>query len=94
MERLGLSFLVEDTAARLPLLFTVRIPEGVDDAALRRDLLERKGIEIGAGLGPLAGKVWRIGLMGENARPEAVDALLEALAEALAIHAAPRVAAE
>ncbi|MEM6743856.1 MAG: alanine--glyoxylate aminotransferase family protein [Pseudomonadota bacterium] len=94
MERLGLSFLVEDPAARLPMLNAVRIPQGVDDAALRRDLLERRGIEIGAGLGPLAGKVWRIGLMGENARPEAVDALLDALAEALADHAAPRVAAQ
>ncbi|MEM1315723.1 MAG: alanine--glyoxylate aminotransferase family protein [Pseudomonadota bacterium] len=93
LARLGLAFLVEDPGARLPMLNTVRVPDGVDEAAVRRDLLERCGIEIGAGLGPLAGQVWRIGLMGENARPEAVDRLLAALAEAIS-PAAARVAAE
>jgi len=52
---------------------------GVDEAAVRKSLLLDHGIEIGGGLGPLAGKVWRIGLMGENARPEVVDRLLAAL---------------
>ncbi|MEO1688790.1 MAG: alanine--glyoxylate aminotransferase family protein, partial [Pseudomonadota bacterium] len=91
---LGLEFLVEP-GARLPMLNTVRIPDGVEDAPLRAALLQGRGIEIGAGLGPLAGKVWRIGLMGENARPETVDRLLDALAEALsAARARAAIAAE
>lgn len=71
-------------AHRLPTLTTVRIPEGVDDAAVRRRLLEAYGIEIGGGLGELKGQVWRIGLMGYNARPEVVDRLLEAMKNILA----------
>jgi alanine-glyoxylate transaminase/serine-glyoxylate transaminase/serine-pyruvate transaminase len=57
---------------------------GAGEAALRRRLLEHHGIEVGAGLGPLAGSLWRIGLMGENARPENVQRLLSALREELA----------
>lgn len=67
---------------RLPMLSSVRLPARVrslGDAAVRTRLLEDYGIEVGAGLGPLAGEIWRIGLMGENARPEIVDRLLEAL---------------
>lgn len=60
---LGIDFVV-DARHRLPQLNCVRIPAGVDDAQVRRRLLEEYGLEIGAGLGPLAGKVWRIGLMG------------------------------
>jgi alanine-glyoxylate transaminase/serine-glyoxylate transaminase/serine-pyruvate transaminase len=52
---------------RLPMLNAVRIPDGVDDAAVRRALLEDHGIEIGSGLGPLKGKIWRVGLMGASA---------------------------
>jgi alanine-glyoxylate transaminase/serine-glyoxylate transaminase/serine-pyruvate transaminase len=66
-------------ACRLPQLNTVKIPAGVDDAKVRRSLLLDHGIEIGAGLGPLAGKVWRIGLMGEGSRIEHVERLLGAL---------------
>ncbi|EDY38026.1 serine:pyruvate/alanine:glyoxylate aminotransferase [Cyanobium sp. PCC 7001] len=62
---------------RLPTLTTVRIPEGVDGKAFSLHLLNRHGIEVGGGLGALAGKVWRIGLMGFNSRPENVDRLLE-----------------
>ena len=80
---LGLTPLVAE-GARLAPLTTVVIPEGVADAPLRAALLTRHGIEIGAGLGPLAGKVWRVGLMGGNARPEVVDRLLGALAAELA----------
>ena len=83
LERLGLRLLVAPEA-RLPQLNAVVIPEGMEDAAFRGRLLEGHGIEIGAGLGPLAGKVWRIGLMGENARPEAVDRVLAAMAAELA----------
>lgn len=78
LQELGLTFLVEE-ASRLPMLNAVEIPEGVDEAALRAALLNRHRIEIGAGLGPLAGKVWRVGLMGHTARPEYVERLLTAL---------------
>ncbi len=67
---------------RLPMLTTLRLPERVQregDARVRRRLLEDHGIEVGGGLGKLAGRVWRVGLMGENARDEVVDTLLEAL---------------
>ena len=55
------------------------VPPVEDEARLRRRLLERHGIEVGGGLGKLAGRAWRIGLMGENARPEIVDRLVEAV---------------
>jgi alanine-glyoxylate transaminase/serine-glyoxylate transaminase/serine-pyruvate transaminase len=64
---------------RLPMLNAVAVPAGVDEAALRRTLLEAHGIEIGGGLGPLAGKVWRIGLMGHGATTYAADAVVSAL---------------
>jgi alanine-glyoxylate transaminase/serine-glyoxylate transaminase/serine-pyruvate transaminase len=60
-------------------LNSVRIPGGVDDAAVRRALLDEEGIEIGGGLGPSKGKTWRIGLMGESSREENVLLLLGAL---------------
>jgi alanine-glyoxylate transaminase/serine-glyoxylate transaminase/serine-pyruvate transaminase len=71
---------------RLPTLTCVRTPAGVDEAVIRRALLEEHGIEIGGGLGPLAGQVWRIGLMGESARQENVLAVLGALEQALHRH--------
>jgi alanine-glyoxylate transaminase/serine-glyoxylate transaminase/serine-pyruvate transaminase len=58
----------------------------VDEAAVRRTLLERHGIEIGAGLGPLAGKIWRVGLMGESATTNHVLLFLAALGGALSEH--------
>ncbi|WP_027370777.1 pyridoxal-phosphate-dependent aminotransferase family protein [Desulfovermiculus halophilus] len=75
---LGLDMLVEEQS-RLPMLNSVKIPAGVDEAGIRSNLLTKHKIEIGAGLGPLAGKIWRIGLMGHTARPENVHRLLEAL---------------
>jgi alanine-glyoxylate transaminase/serine-glyoxylate transaminase/serine-pyruvate transaminase len=69
---------------RLPMLNAVRIPTGVEDAAVRRGLLERFGIEIGGGLGAFKGKAWRIGLMGYGARPANVLLLLAALEQLLA----------
>ena len=63
VEAMGLSFLV-DEPYRLPQLNSVTVPDGVDEAAVRRALLDEYGLEIGAGLGPMAGKIWRIGLMG------------------------------
>ena len=60
-------------------LLTYRVPAGVDEAAARARLLNEFGLEIGAGLGALAGKVWRIGLMGESSRPSNVRRLLLAM---------------
>lgn len=68
----------------LPMLNAVRVPEGVDDARTRRELLERFGIEIGGGLGAFKGKVWRIGLMGHASRPANVLLFLAALEQLLA----------
>jgi alanine-glyoxylate transaminase/serine-glyoxylate transaminase/serine-pyruvate transaminase len=68
---------------RLPQLTTAWLPEGADDAALRKGLLETYGIEVGGGLGEFAGKAWRIGLMGNSARDRSVAALLGALGELL-----------
>ena len=79
LNRLGLEMMVDDTSIRLPQLSVVNVPQGVDEAAVRTRLLEDEGIEIGSGLGPLAGKVWRIGLMGYTCRPENVERLLDAL---------------
>ncbi len=78
IEALGLRF-TADPAHLLPSLNVVAAPEGVDEAVVRRQLLDRYNIEIGGGLGSLRGKAWRIGLMGESARPEKVDRLLSAL---------------
>jgi alanine-glyoxylate transaminase/serine-glyoxylate transaminase/serine-pyruvate transaminase len=75
LESLGLELHVP-AELRLPTLTTVRIPEGVDGKAFSRHLLDCHGIEIGGGLGVLAGKIWRIGLMGYNSTPENVDRLL------------------
>ncbi|SBO42358.1 alanine--glyoxylate aminotransferase family protein [Cyanobium sp. NIES-981] len=76
LEELGLELHAPEHL-RLPTLTTVRIPEGVDGKAFSLHLLNQHGIEVGGGLGALAGKVWRIGLMGFNSRPENVDRLLE-----------------
>ena len=78
VEGMGLEFLVEERH-RLPVLNTLRVPEGVDDKTVRGRLLQEHNIEIGGGLGPLAGKVWRVGLMGYSAREENVARLLTAM---------------
>ncbi|MBD2743584.1 alanine--glyoxylate aminotransferase family protein [Coleofasciculus sp. FACHB-1120] len=82
LENLGLDLHVK-REFRLPTLTTVCIPEGVDGKAIARQLLNEHNIEIGGGLGELAGKVWRVGLMGFNSRPETVDRLLDALKQVL-----------
>jgi alanine-glyoxylate transaminase/serine-glyoxylate transaminase/serine-pyruvate transaminase len=64
---------------QLHSLLCVRVPEGIDEAAVRGRLLTTHGIEVSGGLGPLAGQVWRIGVMGEGARPEAQARLVEAV---------------
>jgi len=75
LERLGLELHAPEHL-RLPTLTTVRIPDGVDGKAFCLHLLNTHGIEVGGGLGALAGQIWRIGLMGYNSRPENVDTLL------------------
>jgi alanine-glyoxylate transaminase/serine-glyoxylate transaminase/serine-pyruvate transaminase len=82
LERRGLHLLPR-ASERLWSLNAVLVPQGVDDAAVRRTLLERHGIEIGAGLGPLAGRIWRIGLMGSGATIENVARVTHGLADAL-----------
>jgi len=87
LEALGLDFVVP-VAERLPQLNAVRIPDGVDDAAVRSLLLQDYQLEIGAGLGVMAGNVWRIGLMGYACRKENVFKCLAALDDVLArLHA-------
>ncbi|MBF0394963.1 MAG: alanine--glyoxylate aminotransferase family protein [Alphaproteobacteria bacterium] len=88
IEAMGLSFLVPE-ASRLPMLNAVLVPEGVDEAALRARLLERFGLEIGAGLGALAGRIWRIGLMGQSAVPANVLLCLSAIEATLGETNAP-----
>ncbi len=82
LETMGFQFLVEKPY-RLPMLNAVRIPEGVDDAQVRKRLLEEYNIEIGGGLGPFAGKIWRIGLMGESSDHNHVNMLLAALKDVM-----------
>jgi alanine-glyoxylate transaminase/serine-glyoxylate transaminase/serine-pyruvate transaminase len=79
---MGLEMLVE-ASCRLPMLNTVKCPAGIDELAVRRRLRSEHRIEIGGGLGPLAGKIWRIGLMGHTARTENVDRFLQALGACL-----------
>ena len=64
---------------RLPMLASVFLPEGMDDAEARRALLEEHGIEVGPGLGETRGKIWRVGLMGESCKAENIDALTRAI---------------
>lgn len=82
LQEMGLELFAAE-GYRLPELTTVRVPEGVDSAAVRAELLQHYNIEIGAGAGEFAATVWRIGLMGYNARPEIVTMVLGALGNIL-----------
>lgn len=82
LEAIGVRFLV-DKAFRLPQLNAVAVPKNVDDANVRSKLLREYNLEIGAGLGALAGKAWRIGLMGYGARKENVLLCVHALEEVM-----------
>jgi alanine-glyoxylate transaminase/serine-glyoxylate transaminase/serine-pyruvate transaminase len=89
---LGLDRLAPHGEQLHPLL-AVRVPEGVDEAAVRGALLRDHRIEISGGLGPLAGKVWRVGVMGEGARPDPQERLVRALASEMGIDPADALAA-
>ncbi|HHH42726.1 MAG TPA: alanine--glyoxylate aminotransferase family protein [Gammaproteobacteria bacterium] len=91
IEAMGLSFVV-DEADRLPQLNSVTIPDGVDDATVRARLLQEYSLEIGAGLGPMAGRIWRIGLMGFASNQRNVLLCLGALDAVLADMGAPTTA--
>jgi alanine-glyoxylate transaminase/serine-glyoxylate transaminase/serine-pyruvate transaminase len=82
LEELGFRYLVEEKY-RLPQLNAVILPEGLDEAQIRKQLLEDHMLEVGGGLGAFAGKIWRIGLMGHSAKKENVDYCLGALREVL-----------
>ena len=85
MEPMGFRPLVAPEV-RLPQLSSLLLPDAVverGEASVRRSLLERHGIEVGGGLGKLAGKIWRVGLMGQNANPSSVERLCEALRQEL-----------
>jgi len=82
LEAMGLPLAVAEPF-RLPQLNAVRVPDGIDEAAVRRHLLQHWSLEIGAGMGELAGKIWRIGLMGASSTPRHVMLCLGALADAL-----------
>jgi alanine-glyoxylate transaminase/serine-glyoxylate transaminase/serine-pyruvate transaminase len=82
LEAMGLKFLVKQEN-QLPQMNAVLCPEGVNEADVRKTLLGEFGIEIGAGLGPLAGKIWRFGLMGYSCRPDNVMLCLSALGSVL-----------
>lgn len=82
LDKLGLSLVVPEEE-RLPQLNNIYIPDGIDDGAVRKHLLEEYNLEIGAGLGAFAGKTWRIGLMGYAARSENVALCLAALGSVL-----------
>ncbi|MEJ2104903.1 MAG: aminotransferase class V-fold PLP-dependent enzyme, partial [Ignavibacteriaceae bacterium] len=82
LEKIGLKSFVEEDD-RLPQLTSVSVPEGIDEGMVRKYLLDNYNIEIGAGLGELAGKVWRIGLMGYSSNKENIQALVNALRKIL-----------
>jgi alanine-glyoxylate transaminase/serine-glyoxylate transaminase/serine-pyruvate transaminase len=84
VETMGLEMLVKPEH-RLPTLNTIRVPDGVDEAGVRGYLLKTFNLEIGAGLGALAGQVWRVGLMGYASSAENVLFFLSAISRALAI---------
>lgn len=84
LEALGISYSVTEPSHRLPMLNSVLIPEGIDDGQVRSQLLNEFGIEIGGGLGPMKGKTWRIGLMGEAASSTNVLSFLAAVDQCLA----------
>jgi alanine-glyoxylate transaminase/serine-glyoxylate transaminase/serine-pyruvate transaminase len=82
LDEIGLKPLVPE-GERIPNLLSILVPEGVDEARVRADLLKKHNCEIGAGLGELSGKIWRIGLMGYNANEKMIEFLISSLKDCL-----------
>lgn len=82
LEEIGFEYLVKE-AYRLPMLNAVKVPEGVDELAIRKRLLNEYNIEVGGGLGKFAGKIWRVGLMGESCTKNHINILVSALKDIL-----------
>jgi len=82
LKQIGLDPFVPE-GERIPNLITVKIPEGIDEATIRSELLNKHNLEIGAGLGELAGKIWRIGLMGYNSNEKMIDYCITALKDVM-----------
>src|ERR1019366_9161652 len=83
IEAAGLEMFIADDARRITNINTLKVPEGVDDAKARKRLLEKYDIDISGGFGPLAGKIFRIGVMGPLATPDSVELLTGALIECI-----------
>lgn len=83
LKSMGLQSFVEKDEDRLITVNTIKVPEGVDWAAVVKNAMDKYSLEIAGGLGPTAGKVWRIGIMGYNARPQNVELVLTAFKDGL-----------
>ena len=83
LEAAGLEMFIPDEARRITNINTLKVPQGVDDIQARKRLLEKYDIDIAGGFGPLAGKIFRVGVMGPLATPENVTLLTGALIECL-----------
>ena len=82
LQKFGLELLVEKNF-RLPMLNAIKIPKGISDIKIRKTLMKDFNIEIGGGLGPLSNKIWRVGLMGETAKKENIQKLMDAFNKVL-----------
>ena len=83
LANLGLELFVEDPAQRLPTVTTIKVPDGLDWKAVIGHCMKHSLVEVSGGLGPTAGKVWRIGVMGKNADIRTVNKVLDAFGAAL-----------
>ena len=80
LEEMGIKPFIDKTKySSLPMLKSIFIPDGIDDSSFRQNLLLKHNIEIGSGLGPTKGKIWRIGVMGHNSRKDIIDTLFNVL---------------
>jgi alanine-glyoxylate transaminase/serine-glyoxylate transaminase/serine-pyruvate transaminase len=86
LEALGLELFVPNPSDRLPTVTSINIPQGAEDVRLRRQLLDEFGIEIAGGIGPLKGKIWRVGLMGYISQAKHILFFLAALEKVLCDH--------
>lgn len=85
LKKLGMELYVEDIKNRLPTITAVKVPKGIDWKALSDFAAKNHSMEIAGGLGPTAGQIIRIGLMGENARRQYVDQVLRVLTDAIRV---------